>query len=168
MSKERDIDQWIDDYIFGRLDKDSSQQFLERLQSDQDLATQVKLRKEMKEGIEAFGRKDLKETLKDIHQEVTEIPKVQSKNNKIVYYAIFVTLIVALLAALVWGWMFGSSIKKENPEQLYLAYFEPYQLSDLQRSESNQGVFQLQQLYKNQKYIEVLPLFHQHLDTLTN
>ncbi len=167
MSKERDIDQWIDDYLLGRLDKGSEQQFRKRLEGDEAFAKLVALRKEMQEGIEAFGRKDLKETLKNIHQEVTSTP-VKAKNKNSLLSLIAVVLIITFLAGLAWWWMNANKKQASSPEQLYLAYFEPYLLTDIRRSDSKEALFRLQELYNEQKYTEALPLIQGHLDSLVN
>ena len=60
----------LDDYFMGRLNEEDRLLFQQELEKDTDLAKEVNLRRTLMEGMEAFGRRSLKEELQGIHEEV--------------------------------------------------------------------------------------------------
>lgn len=162
MDQERDIEQLIDDYIFNRLNAQAAAQFEERMKTNTDIAKQVQLRLEMKSGIEAFGRKDLKNLLQDIHQEVVPTQTIAKRRSLMPYLAV-VAVALVLITAL--AWLFGGNKQAQTPGALYAAYFKPYQLSENQRSTTDPALFEIEGLYNTGKYEQALPLIKAHLDT---
>lgn len=163
MSKEKDINQWIDDYIFGTLSEQEHQLFQKRLEAEPELAEQVKIQQALKSGVEAFGRKTLKTELQGMHEEVVglqpEPAKRRSLRSMLIAAASFLLLISAML------WLFAGP--GDDQEGLYATYFKAYDLSTTQRSKANEALINIEQLYQDEKYAVALPLIQAHVDSLS-
>lgn len=145
----------IDDFIMGLLNKEDDRSFRQRLQKEPALAKEVTLRREMISGLEAFGRKDLKEELKNIHEEVIGQNKQPAKRRSLFPYIAAAASVLVLFVALSW---FMNRNTVQSPQQLYASYFEPYDISGMPREGNEELIIRMKQLYANGKYREALPL----------
>ncbi len=162
MEKNKFIDS-IDDYLMGRLDNTDRMLFLKELEQDADLAGAVKLRQELLNGVEAFGRQNLKDQLKEIHQEVIPSQKTPAKRRRLLPYLMVAASILLLVFAL--SRFLQEPAIKSTPE-LYAAYFSPYDIPSSQRNATNELDLQIADLYNNKKYSMVLPLLEEKLASL--
>ena len=89
----------IDDYLMGRLNNTDRMLFLQELEKDADLAGAVKLRQELLNGVEAFGRQTLKNQLKEIHQEVIRPQEAPAKSRRLLPYLMVAASILFLFFA---------------------------------------------------------------------
>ncbi len=154
-------DNLIDDFIMGLLNKEEDKQFRQGLQKDNKLAERVKIRRDVINGIEAFGRKDLKNQLKVIHKEVIGQKASPAKRRSLLPYLAAAASILILVMAVAYLMNQGGV---PNSQELYASYFKPYDISGAQRSEGNEQLIQLEKLYANQKYAEALPLLEIQLN----
>ncbi len=151
----------IDDFIMGLLNKEDDKLFRKRLQNEPALAEQVTLRREMISGLEAFGRKDLKEELKGIHQEVVGRKEPIAKRRSLFPYIAAAASVLILLVAL--SWLMNRNTV-QTTQDLYASHFEPYDISGVKRDGNEEAIIIMKQLYTDGKYSEVLPLLEAELE----
>jgi len=159
-----DDNRLIDDYILGLLNEEELNLFEEKLKTDEKFVAQLNMRKGIINGIEAFGRQNLKEELKNIHQEVIsqKVEKPAKERRLIPYIAVAATISI-LVIALFWLLNFDSN---PSHNDLYSQYFAPYTLSIAQRSDNKEVDIKISQLYNDKKYKEVIPLLKTKLQPL--
>ena len=160
MENDKLTDQLIDEFIMGLLNKKDDRAFRQRMEMDLDLAEQVKLRREIISGVEAFGRKTFKQELKDIHTEVIDQKASPAKRRSLLPYIAAAASVLVLVIALYWMMNDNGKI---SPEEIYIAAFKAPDISIAQRAEGNEQLLTLEQLYKNKDYQAALPLFEAEL-----
>ncbi len=152
----------IDDFILGKLDTDTAQIFREALQKDDKLMEELNIRKAIYDGLETHRRRNLRLHIKGIHKEMLEelMPQTGAKKRVLWPYWAAASIVIFAIA---FAWWFKSS-QPQNPEDLYFAYFEPYDASLMQRTQNDTALLLISNLYKNKKYKQVLPLMEAQLN----
>ena len=143
-----------------RLNKEDANAIRQRMQTDTQLAEAVKLRREMIYGVEAFGRKALKEQLKGIHEEVIHQPAPTAKRRPL--FPILAAVAAVLLLLLMLPWLIDGDA--QSPDELYAAYFEHHLISLAQRDAVDPNLLTLEKLYNDKNYQDALDLFETYLN----
>jgi len=144
----------IDDYLLNRLTIKDMNSFEEQIINDKALRQKTEAQKEIIDGIESYGKIELKKKLKKIHSEIFE--NTNSLIRKTIGISIVATIIILALY-----FVFSKQNSLSDPNKLYLAYFEPFDYSTTKRSESQGSLFTLGVLYNQKKYSELISRFEQ-------
>ena len=131
--------------------------FENKLSENQDLQEEVELRRNIIKGAKSLGRDKMKERLKNIHQEVNKPPTARRRIWP------FLSGVAAAIALLVVNWTYFSSTTDKNPEGLFAANYQPYELSLTSRDNTTEEIAALNALYNNKEYKATLPLFEKAL-----
>lgn len=168
--------QHIDDFLLGRLTKKEANDFQKEMQNDPELEKDVHFHEDMIKGLQAFGNKELKNRLQEMHSQMVKEEKKSAiavvhqnklepdigKNKSSSLFKVKslpgVLAMVAGFLLLILGiyWIF---ISNTSTEDLYAVYFEPYRVSFAARSNVNKEELTLAGTYYFEgKYREGLPL----------
>lgn len=146
----------IDDYLMGNLNPNDLVEFENEMKRNTDFNNEVIVRQQFFEGVESVGRDDLRKELKSIHLEMQEdlskAPQSKRSNKLILLIVLSVCLVGAFLANHFYNKMKISS----TPEDVYMAYYEPFKLSSVKRSGSEQAYLQIKENYENKQYAAVV------------
>lgn len=155
--KEKELpDHLIDDFILGHLSDSERQSFAQKLELNPELAQQIKIRRKAISGLEAYGRKALKEELKIIQLEFdNESLEPIAKKRRLFPYVIAAASILLLIFAASW---FFTKNSAKTADQLYASYFKAYDITTEQRSNNINDLSKIYQLYQDKKYKELIPL----------
>ena len=124
----KELEQQIIDYLDGKLTAEERQSFELRLSKNPELAEEIDDLKSLEKGLHAAGMEDL---LAEMDRWESEMTSMQSKTQMWSrYYAVAAVLTLILVPAI---WFFSS--QKPTSEELFLAYYEPYE--ELLTSRSN-------------------------------
>lgn len=153
----------IDRYLLNILSPEEKKAFELRLENEKALVEELNQQRKIINEIEGFGRIELKSKLKEIHNEVSiNSSKPNTKIRKIIYSIAAAAIFIGVLSTC-WLW---TSQAPTNSE-LYALNFEPYELSLNQRSEGDITLKNIESLYVDGSYYEVIPLFKNALDEST-
>jgi len=171
MAKSNFTDEQIDDYIMGRFDEKNKSKFELAMSSDAGLMARLKERKEFILGIEAYHETAFKDKLKNIHKtafgETTIANKPGTAPAKQRSLMPWIAAVASIAALLIFVFMcFNDSAM--TPEKLYAANFEHYELSLIQRDETNTELLRLDDLYSQRNYKEALPIFESMIKATEN
>jgi len=150
----------------GRLNKKDKNAFELKLKNNADLAGEVKLRREMISGLEAYGRQSLKDELKVIHKAVIRPTGATAPAQKRRRFLPFIAAAASILILVFALFKFNDKAVSQNPDDLYASYFTPYELTVGERSTGVEEIIQMKQLFNDEKYSEALPLLNAQLATL--
>ncbi len=154
-------DKQIDDFILGLLSEHEEQSFRQDLKTNMELAAQVDLRREMINGIEAFGRKAFKEELIEIHKEVIDNRQEKGKRRSLFPYIAAAASVLILIVALFYL-MDGNGA--QSPNAIVDRFFEISDISIAQRDNGDEKLLTLEKLFNDKKYRDALPLFEEQLN----
>lgn len=144
----------IDDFLLDRMSLEEKNAFEAALERDADLRKAVDAQSKLIHGMAAFGRRQLKAELQDIHQELyaaPQQPRIRSASRS--WAAIAATIALLLAAGLWWFW------PSPSPQQWYADYYQAYELQWSQRSQTDKTLAQIAQLYQDKAYAAALPRF---------
>jgi len=167
MDDKHITDQQIDQFILGRMNKKDAADLQEYLAKDAELSSEVSKRKKLAGGVKAYGRKQLKESLKAIHAEeiintkapVTTEAKTRSLRT---YLAIAASILVLAVAGF---WLLNQNTLS-NPSELAEAYFENPSIAFAQRDTGDEQLLVIERLFKEKKYTEAIPLLETQFERL--
>ena len=161
-----DTDRLIEDFLEGKLDKESKQAFDNRMKNDREFANEVAKYQKLESALNATGAENLKNEMHDwdqTHQRRAESSKVFQIKRVYSIAAVILLLITA-------GVVFYNLNSKLNAADLYAANYTPYEDMILTRDASgkehelllngmeayNQGDFQNAASILNE-YLELYP-----------
>ncbi len=171
-----DRQQKIELYITGDLTGDALKAFEQALLTDKDLARDVRIAKDLEQAFQDAHFEDIlspeltalgKEFIPDTSLNAL---KKESKTNYLFFHrykwGIAASILLLVSMGIIWMW----SNKGMNSEDLYVAYYEPYQTTQLTRSttsmnELNRNIIEQ---YDNKNYSEVITLIESNLDSFSN
>lgn len=121
------INDQIDEFLLGRMTPEEEQAFLSALSSNPAMAMETEERRLLLTGIEAYGERELRTLLKNIHRKVKDKKSRKRKGpGRNTFILVSLTAAAALLLlGLVWWVFFPSS----TGQRIYSQYFKPYPLS---------------------------------------
>lgn len=120
MDKEEKLDQQIEGYLNGTLTQSEREAFETMLARDPEIAGKVKDLVAIDEGLKAVGMEEFRQDLKQWEGELKQVHTPAIGWKRYIAVAAVVTLIV--LPAI---YLF--TIKKPTSEELFLAYYQPYE-----------------------------------------
>ncbi len=165
MENNNSKDQKIDDFIMGLLSKENQQKLEDQMDKDASFAEEVKLQQDVIEGIKIYSRKDFKSKLDVIEKEFVGKKPAKHKRRSLFPILVAAASILVLVFALYWVYDQGS---QQTNQELYAAYFEPYDISNDQRTTSDEEIVKIKSLYKSGEYSEVLPLLERQITSPVN
>lgn len=148
-------DQFIDDYLLGRLQGEALQRFELSIKNDESLAIAIKNRQAILGIVDAIGDIEMMDHIKRIHQ------KEMTKKSKPKIFRLWriasVAAVFLVIALGLWLWM-----RPPVPEKLFIANYEPYPLSFTSRDNNTDSqLAQANIFYKASDYQKALPLFEE-------
>lgn len=155
-------DHWqasIERYLNNQLKGEELVAFETALKNDPALAKELDLQTDLMEGIRTSGNRELKEQLKQIHQETIDQKTPPKKKTRTISLW---KIISAAAAAILIGFLVFQTISSSdlNNQQLYATYFQPIELNHQSRNEeATHQLLEASSLYEAKKYTEALPLF---------
>lgn len=149
----------IDRYLLNLLTQEEKQAFEAQLDNDAALKAEMLKQKEVIENIEGIGRLELKSELQEIHKKLNpDTNKSTPITRRLLFRIASAAIFVGLLSTGLW-------IIQQTPSnsELYSKNFEPFELSLVERSGGAENYAQIQNLYSQGKYTQVIPLFEDAL-----
>jgi len=154
----------IDRYLLNLLSPEEKIAFEAQLKKDKTLSQEVNEHRELLDDIEGIGRLELKSKLKGIHKELKlDNDKPNSKIRTLFYRVAVAAVSLGVLSV---GWWHIQ--QTPSNAELYSQNFEPFELSLIQRSESESVIRSIESLYIDGKYAQAIPLFQNALKNSTN
>jgi hypothetical protein len=126
------IDQQIEDYLNHNLSESDRQNFERRISEDQELAAMVKDLQEIEEGLHAVGMDHFKNDLRQWEQELA------AQNYSVGWKRYLAVAAVITLVIIPAVYLFIA--KKPTSEELFLAYYEPYDEMITSRGNANDSL----------------------------
>ena len=179
-----DTQKLIERYFENDLNEEELAAFKQRLSEDAAFASAFQLEKDLVEGVEAYGNKQLREQLEAMHLEETAgvAPANEQEIEKPGYVSPFdpqpvggkvVSMVgrkwwlaaAVLILGLVARWMFSE--KDPTPQQLY-AIFAVHEFDFTEMGINDELLSQAEGLLKAKKYSESLPVLDAYLETNQN
>lgn len=153
MNEQNQINEKVDAYLLGHLDREAKSKFEIEINENQELARSVASKERLIKAMSVSGRRKMKLELKEIHREVIgEAPKVRRFNWRPLLVAASALFLGAAL------WLLNSTNSVSN-DQLFADNYSKYELKLAVRDSSpTLGVGELTQLYRNNQYAEAIPL----------
>ena len=141
----------MDDYIMEKLKGETLVDFENELQNNPAFANELVLHRQALAGIRRYNNRQLKKELKEIHKKVA-VP--MAKVRPMWYRYAVAAVIVLLIAAGIWY-----VLQPKNNEQLFAAYYQPYEISLTDRGEGNlEKIKKAEDAYLNKDYATALDL----------
>lgn len=163
MDDSNDKTKLIDGYLNDQLPEEDAKNVEELLKKDPLFKAEYDLQSHLQRGIEAFGEKNLKDKLENIHQEVF------SKQGNVVLSRIkWLSVAAAILISTVLGWWWYTS-SSTSPTKLYEAYYNAYPISFSARNgETDQPLLEAGVFYQQGEFAKALPILEQIQRQLPN
>lgn len=151
MNEESEHKDKIDAFLLEQMEEEEANTFQKQLQVDPALQKEVALQEKIIQGVKAFNNQELKARLKEIHREVVKPPTKTVRMNPVWRYAAVAASL--LLVGIVAIWLF----QPKPPQDLFQAYYEPYNFSANQRGNNDQLLAEAVALYQQGQFREALP-----------
>jgi len=149
----------IDRYLLNQMTPEERKAFEARMESDQSLAQEVNIQREVLKDIEGIGRIELKSKLKQIHQDLYSNSAQPKSNVRRLFYRVAAAAI--FLGVLTFGWW--SMQQAPNNAQLFAQNFEPFELSLNHRSQGDISLAKIESVYDEGRYDEAIIMFQEAL-----
>lgn len=146
----------IDAFLLGHMEAAEAEDFKAEIRLDEELTAQVEARKRLIGAMSESGRREMKLQLKNIHREVIdETPRMRKMN----WRPLLAAASIAMIGLMMWWlWMPQSTTSQD----IFAANYESYELSLALRDEAPEArVGELNQLYRNKKYAESIPILQE-------
>jgi len=155
----------IERYFGDDLSPEELKGFQLRLETDEAFAQAYELEKDLMEGIEVMGNKNLKEELQGYYKEEVEekINKKTALKPRAVSRRIWLSVAASIALLFFAGWW----LSKPTAESLYAEYFQP-EFDFVEKGEQEELVIKIEIALKNKDYISALPLLDDFLDQQPN
>jgi len=162
-------DNLIERYFAQELSPEELAKFNRQLKEDADFAKAFQLEKDLMEGLEAMGNKNLRKDLKNIYQEEViqskSNPTMSEPNNIKANSSRRWRLVAASIAILgILGWLFWP---EPSPQQLYAEYAK-HEFNFVEKGGNDQDLFKAETALKAGKYSEAIPFLENHLKNQPN
>ena len=150
----------IDRYLLGKFNSEEEENFQQDLESNADLAKEVKKRQYIISGLETLGNEKMAERIKSVRQKMNETetrsnPSVKKKSGRIIRMLVAAAAISAMFF---FTWQFIAN-QNNSPEQLFAQFYQPYSTSISTRDvDAEKNLIQADAFYKAQKYQAAIPL----------
>jgi len=158
MSKKKDHFEQIDSYLLEEMSDKMKAKFEEAMAEDIELRKEVMLRRDIMQGIRIDGRKKLKATLDEIHdQKDRTIQKsIVSRSKRLAPWLVAAGLVLLLSVRFLWN-------PQPQPD-LFSSYYEPYELSmNLRNLDNKQTLTTIDRLYSERNYTAAQPIIESYL-----
>ncbi|MCB0662676.1 MAG: hypothetical protein KDC24_08050 [Saprospiraceae bacterium] len=159
--ERQDLQETIDLYLSGQLPEAERLAFETAMSTNTQLQQQVEEQAHLRGIIRSYGAHQLKKRLQKIEKE--SVPTTRNP-----YWWLY--LIIGLLLAGLAYWLIQSEEETQSPQQLYAAYYQPFQplgLNTRDQEEESWGSRFLQ-VYQQKDYTTALQLFDQQPGTLSD
>ena len=157
----------IDKYFAGELSPEERTSLERKLKEDNDFAKAFQLEKDLMEGLETMGNKNLRPKLEKIYQEEvmeekkevktsTPVHQISTKSNRRWWLAAASIAIIALLT-----WMFWPQV---SPQKLYAAHAQ-HEFDFTEKGSPDQVLYQAETALKANDFAAALPLLENYLSS---
>lgn len=169
MMEQLDFEKYIQRYLDGGMHPEEKKWFEKELEGNESLRRKLKLHKEVDLVLKDKEVLDFKKKLESIHEEIHEPGELKVKSTN----TIGRTISFAALGLIITGISvyFLLSGRQYSPEDIYSAYYEPYESVIKMRSADNKAdklLVNAIQLYEAGEYAEALPLFQEIIEKDTS
>lgn len=140
-------------YLLNQLSIDEKARFEQKMNSDPVLKKEVDITKLAVEASDELGKSKLKSSLQNMHAELYNQPK-KRKTNK----TLFILLLLFLIGAITWWGLQknDTSIPVQDSSELFAQYYKPIDFSNSLRSDKENPLSEIKQLYDQKKYNKVI------------
>lgn len=145
-------DQRIDDYLLQKLEGSALTSFQKELESDSELAAELKLRQQVLEELDALSDYKAQQQISAVHQR--EISKFKKGGRRVfMFRRLAVAAVFAILAFSVW-WMSDTT----SPEELFADNYVAPTFMERSTSDAQDDLFKGTKLYNDNDYAASIPL----------
>lgn len=168
MSNEAFDDELIDQYLDGRMNQKERRRFEEQMAQQPDLAEEVALHRDIREGIAMFEYHNLKEKLKQLDQHIISPPENHKSGNS---RRLFTWIVVAASFATLMLLGYLLLEQSESPQMLVSAYYQAYPnvMNPVDRSSAiaDNTLTEALHAYEVGEYQQAITLFEQNKEQMS-
>lgn len=151
MTEDSERNQEIDDFLLGQMTEEEASAFQKELQMNPGLQKEVALQEKIIKGLKAFNNEALKTKLKAVHREVVK-PTNKGISRNLVYRYAAVAASLLLFGGIAF-WLF----QPKPTQDLFQAYYEPYNFSAGTRDSTDPLLAEANILYRQGQFQDALP-----------
>lgn len=164
--KPEDFAQQIEDFLLGRLNETERKAFEKALANDETLREEVAFRQLIVKGTKQEGRDQLKNRLKQIHEQVANDSDMENTTIQRKLWPRLIAIAASIVLLLVSGGYFFLNNEAFDPKVAYEEYYKAAPLRLASRDDNTEkAILQLNEYYNDKDYGNALPVIEKLLDT---